>query len=355
MSKIKNILILGFCTFLSGAINYATYPILIRHLSLADFAEFSVYSNLMAFFLIPTFGFSYHILILARNHPHRLGEYRQKWKKFFLGYGILYALGIGILLFFLRDILGLHSLGASILIMISLSVALFSTFFLTILQAREKFLFIGIVAIVLALVRFLTSLSVYIIPDVALAVASIILPGLVAVGFYYIVGSREISLLPEKESATEEKPGSLQNAILIVTLIIGTQNIDIIAMKYLFPSEEVALYAAVSVITKFALVIIALFDMIYLPSLLDRAKRSLHLKYVGLLLLLSFLGFGISYFLLPSLGEWVLASIRPELSGGRSLFFFLGVAATSLGFFTIFVKALTLTWKGVLSYFLLAI
>lgn len=72
MSKIKNILILGLCTFLSGAINYATYPILIRHLSLADFAEFSVLANLIALFSIPAIGFGYHILILVRNHPEKI-------------------------------------------------------------------------------------------------------------------------------------------------------------------------------------------------------------------------------------------------------------------------------------------
>lgn len=101
-------------------------------------------------------------------------------------------------------------------------------------------------------------------------------------------------------------------------------------MKYLFPSEEVALYAAVSVITKFALVIISLFDTIYLPTLLDKTKRSEHLRHFLFLLLLSFSGFGISFLILPSLGEWVLSSIRPELSGGALLFFYLGVAATSV-------------------------
>lgn len=187
MSKIKNILILGFCTFLSGAINYATYPILIRHLSLADFAEFSVFSNLMAFFLIPTYGFAYHVLILARNHPHRLGEYLRDGKRFFLGYGALYALVIAVILFLLARTLGLHSLGASLLIVSSVSVALFSTFFLTILQARERFIFIGIVSVLLAGVRFLTSLSVFALPDVTFAVASLILPGFVALALYYRV------------------------------------------------------------------------------------------------------------------------------------------------------------------------
>ena len=59
--------------------------------------------------------------------------------------------------------------------------------------------------------------------------------------------------------------------------------------------------------------------------------------------------------ILPTLGEWVLSSIRPELSGGSVLFFYLGVAATCLGFFTIFIKALTLSWRGILAYLSLAI
>ena len=62
------------------------------------------------------------------------------------------------------------------------------------------------------------------------------------------------------------------------------QNIDIIAMKYLFSSQDVALYAAVSVITKFALVLISLFDMIYLPTLLDIHKKTEHKIYFPFLL-----------------------------------------------------------------------
>ncbi len=53
MQKLKNIFILSGFTILAGALNYASYPILIRHLSLEDFATFSVISYLITILAIP--------------------------------------------------------------------------------------------------------------------------------------------------------------------------------------------------------------------------------------------------------------------------------------------------------------
>ncbi len=355
MSKIKNILILGLCTFLSGAINYATYPILIRHLSLADFAEFSVLANLIALFSIPAIGFGYHILILVRNHPEKIKHHMWDWKRVFFRYGILYSLAIAIILAVLTPILWLHSFISSSIITVSVGISLFAVFFATILQARERFILIGIIWVILAALRFMTSLWVFLVPTVSLAVASLIIPSLLALGLYYYFGSRELPLLSVPDIEREESKSSFHHAFMIIAVIVCMQNIDIITMKYLFHPHEVALYASVSVIAKFALVIISLFDTIYLPTLLERQRVREHKIYFPLLLGISFAWFVISYTILPPLGEWVLASIRPELSGGAVLFFYLGVAAICLGFFTIFIKALTLSGRGILFYLALAL
>ena len=72
-------------------------------------------------------------------------------------------------------------------------------------------------------------------------------------------------------------------------------------MKYLFSNFDVALYAAVSVITKFALIVISLVETVYLPELLEYHKKERNKRNLFLLFSLSILGCLISYFLLPIL------------------------------------------------------
>jgi O-antigen/teichoic acid export membrane protein len=81
MSKIKNILSLSVFTILSGAINYATYPILLKYLSLSDFALFSVFMNLITLFAIPALGFGYYILILAQRIPEDIKNQKYFWMR----------------------------------------------------------------------------------------------------------------------------------------------------------------------------------------------------------------------------------------------------------------------------------
>jgi O-antigen/teichoic acid export membrane protein len=67
MSQIKHTLILSLSAVLSGILNYMTYPILIRHLSIADYAEFSVYMSLLPILGIPVAGFGYKMLVEFRR------------------------------------------------------------------------------------------------------------------------------------------------------------------------------------------------------------------------------------------------------------------------------------------------
>jgi O-antigen/teichoic acid export membrane protein len=72
MSQIKHTLILSLSAVLSGILNYLTYPILIRHLSITDYAEFSVYMSLIPILVIPVAGFGYAMLIDFRRARDRM-------------------------------------------------------------------------------------------------------------------------------------------------------------------------------------------------------------------------------------------------------------------------------------------
>ena len=67
MSQIKNTLILTLSAIIAGIFNYMTYPILIKHLSITDYAEVSVYMSLLPILGIPVAGFGYTMLIEFRR------------------------------------------------------------------------------------------------------------------------------------------------------------------------------------------------------------------------------------------------------------------------------------------------
>jgi O-antigen/teichoic acid export membrane protein len=148
MSKIKNILSLGIFTILSGAINYATYPILMRQLSLSDFAEFSVFANLITLFAIPALGFGYYILILVQRSPEDIRGQKSRWMHTLSLYSILYVCTIGISLFLLQHFLELESSLSIMLISCLGAIFLFASFFASILQARERFILLGILGVI---------------------------------------------------------------------------------------------------------------------------------------------------------------------------------------------------------------
>jgi len=96
MSQIKNTLILTLSAIISGILNYMTYPILIRHLSIADYAEFSVYMSLIPILSIPVAGFSYKMLIEFRRVRDHMRDNvaPHMWK--LLGYTGAYMITVAI-------------------------------------------------------------------------------------------------------------------------------------------------------------------------------------------------------------------------------------------------------------------
>ncbi len=221
------------------------------------------------------------------------------------------------------------------------------SFFTAVLQAREKFLLFGFLSLCIAGSRLLVSGGVLYSPLLILAVISLTIPNLLGAYIFYLFGKRviidmpislepRVSLLPEN---------SLWSACVIIALVISLQSIDIILVKYLFPSIDVALYAAVSVITKFSLFLIAVLETVSLPILVDRVGYREKYKNIAFLVSCSFTAFLGAYFILPPLGESVLTIIRPELVGSHDLFAYLGIASVGLGFSAIFLKSLILSTR----------
>lgn len=91
----------------------------------------------------------------------------------------------------------------------------------------------------------------------------------------------------------------LSTFFLATIVLVLLQNVDILLVKYLFPITDVALYASVSVITKFAIFIIAILETVYMPTLVDKKNVSEKRMALIQLFLLMLLAFFCAFFVLP--------------------------------------------------------
>ena len=116
------------------------------------------------------------------------------------------------------------------------------------------------------------------------------------------------------------------------------QNIDVLIVKTFSDNYNVSLYAAVGVVVKFSLIMIAVIETVVAPVLVDSNKQDHHKKYFIILTLLSGVGYIISLTLLPWLGNSILHFLKAELQASWLIWSALGVGMVSLGFFAIWIK-----------------
>ena len=77
--------------------------------------------------------------------------------------------------------------------------------------------------------------------------------------------------------------------ILITGVIVLMQNIDVLIVKSFSDDYNVTLYASVAVIVKFSLIVIAIFETVSAPVLVDAKRQSEYRRYFTILTLLSIL------------------------------------------------------------------
>lgn len=143
-----------------------------------------------------------------------------------------------------------------------------------------------------------------------------VVPGLFAMIFQY-AETRKI-ILKNKQNVEIENIGSSSDEefeknkkfisyVIVIGILVFLQNIDIIIVKFLFPVEQVALYAAVSVIVKFILIFIGIIETITIPVLVDESNDDLKRKYTQAILGLGCIGSLLCIFLMPFLGDFTLS------------------------------------------------
>lgn len=107
-------------------------------------------------------------------------------------YGVVYMLVSLALLFTLVPLLGIQSYWPLVLVALLSGRSLVSAFFTAVLQAREKFLLLSIIGIILAFTRLTTSLLVIPYPGIIVAIAALLMTAVVSASLFSYFGRQAL-------------------------------------------------------------------------------------------------------------------------------------------------------------------
>jgi|GEM_PF-1140987 len=334
MSKIKTASFLGFVAILTGLLNYITHPILIRYLSERDYVQVGVYVSMIGILSIPASGFGSLMLELFRSDKSQLfvskNFQKELWKYSFF-YGIFSIFGVFLGIFFLDLPISIMTF----FVIIALIPGVFGVYYYALLQSREVFFLIGWILIVAALARFFPAIGVIAFPYDWLGMIAFVFPIIISPILYYFFGKKYISNNSENQNFYKKmtllsQSNTLFWYMIVAGLYIFLQNIDVIFAKIIFSDAEVLVYMSVAVMVKFSLVLIGIFETVSLPVLMDSSRKIFHKKYIKNLILLSILGFIVSFVILPYIGNFALNIIKPGLYADYLVWAFLGASSVSL-------------------------
>ena len=220
-------------------------------------------------------------------------------------------------------------------VIIALIPGVFGVYYYALLQSREVFFLIGWILIVAALARFFPAIGVIAFPYDWLGMMAFVLPIIISPILYYFFGKKYISNNSENQNFYEKMTLLSQSNrlfwyMIVAGLYIFLQNIDVIFAKIIFSDAEVLVYMSVAVMVKFSLVLIGIFETVSLPVLMDSSRKIFHKKYIKNLILLSILGFIVSFVILPYIGNFALNIIKPGLYADYLVWAFLGASSVSL-------------------------
>lgn len=346
MSKVRNIFILSILTVVSGVINYLTYPILLKNLAPADFALFSVFSSILMIISIPSMAYGYTLLVRFRNQDSLTDLMMKHIQKQSARMTIVFLLVLTFLTPLVFWILDIHNFMGYVAVFFSALFCFFVVPYASFLQARELFLFAGMIGLILSFLRFLITTGTIFFPSFAFAMLSLIIPGIAWFFLFRYFATSRFDKGTGEDLSDDLPPLShhLSTFFLATIILVLLQNVDILLVKYLFPIPDVALYASVSVITKFAIFIIAILETVYTPSLLDRKHHSKQKKALIQLFLLTFLAFLCAWFILPYAWAILLSFMKWGLIVSPDLFRWLWFSAVSLWFLSLYLKVL-IAWN----------
>ncbi len=349
-NNLKNILLIGGSSLITGLINYAYHPLMLRFLSLEEFWEFASLLGIMNILGIFLVGIS---LFLNKEVAKIKDEKDEIALLFFESIKYLWILGIFlffIYLFlspFISQFLHIH-IGLVCLAGMTLLLSCVGTANDGVLRGLKQFRFLSLMSILGALTKLIVWVTlVYFSFQNYGALGGVILSstlGFLLSTFWVlrIIKSKKI-----KQTHTQNllwdfwnQKKEIGNFVLVSFFFAFFFNIDVIFAKHLFSEEVAGIYAGISVLGKFLVFLLLSIETVYYSEITSQSKENVALHHIKnpifWIILTSLLAIVVNYFI----GNFLLEILKPELAGNLGLYLLLLIYYSFLILISFFSKIL---------------
>ena len=354
MKNFYSVLLIGFSAIIAGAINYLYHPLMIRYLSISEFAEFESLVGIFNILWVLTAGVSLFLVKEIAKNSKNLPLVKSIFQ-----YSNILLLGVGCfsyLLFalcspFIARFLKFDSVIPVLLTGVIILFSFQGTVVWAVLQGLKRFKFIALGGILWAFFRLSFGLVfVYFGFQLFGAIGWVIISGALVffLNFFYAW-----SILEKEEAGgnlntlkKDLKKDSLHifHFFLLAFFLAILMNMDVIFAKNLFDANTAWVYAGISVIAKFLIFLWWSIETVYYPQIMEHQKEEVPKHFLVnsffMLLLLSVIALVFNYFF----GGMILEVMKKWLSEFSNLFLSLLVFCGLYTFINLYSKVL-IGWK----------
>ena len=350
MQNLIYIIIVWSSTIISGLINYFYHPIMLKFLSINEFAEFESLISLFNIIWVLTTGFT---LFLVKEISRNIKN-MDKVKSIYL-YSNKILLWIGFLLYilyllitpFLQNFLHFESIWPLITVWFSIVLTFQTTSINAVLQWTKKFNFLSLNWVLGAILKLICWLwFVYFGYKLYGAIwwflLSVVI--LIIIDYIYIYNILKTFKLDgnfkEIQNHFKKDFKNIFHNFLLVVFISIFMNIDIIFAKHFFSGNIAGIYSGISVFARFLIFVGMAVETVYYPQIMEYKKDQVpfhFLKNSGFMMFL--LGLGAIIFVY-FFGARALSIFDKTFSAYNTLFLFLIVYCWIFVFVNFFSKLL---------------
>ncbi|MDD2487621.1 MAG: oligosaccharide flippase family protein [Candidatus Gracilibacteria bacterium] len=363
MKNLFYVVLLGLSTIIGGVISYFYHPLMIRYLSINEFAEFESLVGMFNILGVLTSGIG---LFLVKEISKNSKSLEKVKSIFLLSNKFLSIAGILIYLIFclfsplIRDFLKFDSTLPIILTGIIIIFSFQGTVVGATLQGLKRFKFISAMGIIGQAIKLGFGL-LFVILGFKLygAIGGFLASGLVGflINFFYVYR------LLKDEKHDEDMEGIKKdfkkefthvfNFFLLVFLLSIFMNIDLIFAKSFFDGNTAGIYAGLSIIAKFLIFLGGAVETVYYPQIMEYKKEDSpkHFFVNSFLMLLILLASALifSYFFAP----FILDLMKEGFGAYLKLFLMIMTYCGIYNFINLYSKIL-IGWKNYLVNYLLS-
>lgn len=359
--NIINILFLWLSTLIAGFINYAYHPIMLKFLSIEEFAEFG--SIVWVFNILSVLVWAIWLFIVkeisqdkANNKLHIIIDF---WKKELLVLGILMYLLFLVLTPFLSNFLKIDNFIIFSLIWTTIIFSFAWIVFWSFFQAKEKFKLISSIQIIWPIIKLICwVLLVVLWFKIYWAILGLVISQVLLLLLSIFIVFKYIKNIPKKEFTKKELINDFKkdkkqiiNYFLSSFILALLMNSDILFAKHFFDETQAGIYAWVSIIAKFSLFIVMSIETVYYPIIVW--EKTINKSKIFIISILYILIWICALIFLYFFGEFILNMLKSGFWEYLNLLYLIVIYSVLLWILNFMIKIFIAFKKYVINYLLL--